>query len=102
MPTKAQHAHMNMPSNNQVSYWKSHATVSTIFSFTQVFTDKKVFNFVLLLTTTNRNDMREDEQGNDNADMKTQQRNLMRERQRKSAAVQGMDGYATERVYKLS
>ena len=75
--------------------------MSTIFSFTQVFTDKKVFNFVLLLATTNRNDMREDEQGNDNADMKTQQANLMRERQRKSAAVRGTDGYVTECVYKL-
>ena len=38
MATKAQHAHTNMPSNNQVPYWKSHATVSTIFSFSQVFT----------------------------------------------------------------
>ena len=71
MATKAQHAHTNMPSNDRVSDWKSHATVSTIFSFTQVVTDKKVFNFILLLITTNQNDMREDDQGNDNADMKT-------------------------------
>ena len=77
MATKAQHAHTNMPSNDQVSYWKSHATVSPIFSFTQVFTDKKVFNFILLLIMTNQNDTREDEQGNDNTDMKTQQPNLM-------------------------
>ena len=82
--TKAQHAHTNMPSNDQVSEWKSHATVSKIFSFTQVSTDKKVFDFVfLLLITTNRNDIREDEEGNDNADMKTQKSNLTRERQRK-------------------
>ena len=101
MATKAQHAHTNMPSNDQVPYWKSHATVSTIFSFSRVFTNKKVFNFVLLLIMTNRNDMREDEQGNDNADMKTPQPNLMHERQRKSTAVQGTDGYAMELVYKL-
>ena len=50
---------------------------------------------------TNQNDMREDEQGNDNADMKTQQPNLMHERQQKSAAVRGTDGYAMELVYKL-
>ena len=72
-----------------------------IFSFTQVFTDKKVFNFVLLLATTNRNDMREDKQGNDNTDMKTQQPNLMCEHQQKSAAVWGTDGYTTECIYKL-
>ena len=71
MATKAQHAHTNMPSNNQVSDWKSHATVSTMFFSTQVFTDKKVFNFILLLNTINWNDMREDEQGNYNADMQT-------------------------------
>ena len=45
--------------------------------------------------------MREDKQGNDNANMKTQQPNLMRERQRKSAAVWGTDGYTTEHVYML-
>ena len=85
MATTAQHAHTNMPSNDQVSDWKSHATVSMIFSFTLVFTDKKVFNFILLLITTNRNNMREDKQGDNNTN--EYPTNLMRECQWKSAAV---------------